>query len=131
MSTFEDFYNNYYIFVIVLLFVIVYLIFNYDLVKQGIYNMQDFAKPIIITAIIALILHIMMRNTTSHTSLTQPESLLNKSILKAPTPPRYVIANKFESEFNKHSLLFNNNHSSIANDNVFVPKPKLKLGLNI
>jgi hypothetical protein len=63
MSFYQDFkslYQSYILLFIILLFVIVYIVINWSVVKDGDYFGGEYTRPILITAIIFLMLHMLI-----------------------------------------------------------------------
>ena len=143
--TFNDMkgiYYNYFILIVIIIFVAMYVTLNYNKVVNNSYSAEDFVKPILVTCIIILICNLVVFSDDEHDDLNSSDANVYKIINDA----NIVQDVKDDIEFNdmkdqrlfkilndnnkdtKQNENFNNKHSreiKIVNDNTQKKEQKL------
>jgi len=121
---FKSFYQSNILLFIILLFVLVYIFMNWNLISNGKYFEGDYIKTILITGIIFLILHMFITwdDNNEQTKLNEDEIII----------PKYKFQSGIENNSTKNNLIpintgFNNNQviqNPQSNPNQYIPESK-------
>lgn len=146
MNSYEEFKIFYYsniILFIVLLFVIAYIIINWDNVYNGNYWSGQIVKPILISGILFLIFHMILtwdddQNISQSNELVLPRYKLNQDINDVPNEiiaANIQIPNLTSQLNNKYRVLnkFATTRNNLSNDNINNPTLEQfgKIGKNL
>lgn len=134
---FKSLYSSNIIFFVVLLFVIIYIFINWEQIYNGNYYSGQFVKPILITGIIFLIIHMLItwddnvfetdynddipayklgqnnqfvpnnQNYNSEQNYQNNAPAIQPNILEKPFESKYKISNRFDTGYQKSNPLDN------------------------
>ena len=125
-SEFKSFYTSNIILFIILLFVIVYLIINWKKILSGDILYGELVKPILISGIIFLIIHLFL-------TLDNKENNYDNDIII----PKFKLGQNSQSLTNKYKIINNSldvksigNQDKLSNQHIFISQKNLnKYGL--
>lgn len=117
----KDIYYNYFILIVIIIFVTMYIVLNYNKVINNNYSAQDFVKPTLITCIIILICNLVVFSDNENDDLNSSDANIVQDVKNDIKDQRvFKILNDNNKGIEQNENLNNKNSREIKikNDNV-------------
>ena len=124
----KDIYYNYFILIVIIIFVTMYIVLNYNKVIDNNYSAQDFVKPTLITCIIILICNLVVFSDNENDDLNSSDANIVQYVKNDIKDQRvFKILNDNNKGLEQNENLNNKNSREIkiTNDNVKKKEQKL------